>query len=361
MPLDLPVATPDNDPVSSGALQTRWKQLKESQPRLRARDAAEALGVSEGELVAAQCGVEARPLAMDVEKLFAGLPALGRVMALTRNENCVHERKGVYEPASFGPMAGIVLGPDIDLRIFPKHWSHLFAVDDAGVEPARRSLQVFDRHGTAVHKIFALEATDRVAWDRLVAEFAPADASIPLSVEPAVRVQRSPKAVSESERNALLADWAALRDVHEFHGMLKKHGIDALQSMQLVKGVYAERLTATATHDLLNLASEREVPIMVFVGNAGLIQIHTGPVARIMRMDCWVNVLDPDFNLHLREDRIAHAFAVTKPTSDGELHSVELFAADGERIATLFGKRKPGQPELESWRELVAALPRLGA
>src|SRR5688572_20660550 len=124
MPLDLPIPEPADD------LRARWQELKAAQPRLRARDAAEALGVSEAELVAAQCGITARPLKMDIEKLFAGLPALGRVMALTRNEHCVHERKGVYEPASFGPMAGIVLGPDIDLRIFPKHWVHLFAVSD---------------------------------------------------------------------------------------------------------------------------------------------------------------------------------------------------------------------------------------
>jgi putative hemin transport protein len=128
--------------------------------------------------------------------------------------------------------------------------------------------------------------------------------------------------------------------------------------MQLVEGKYTERLTPAATNDLLTFASERDVPIMMFVGNHGLIQIHSGPVKRIVKMDYWVNVMDPDCNLHLREDRIAHAFAVTKPTSDGELHSVELFDKDGGRIATFFGKRKPGEPELTSWRAIVADLPR---
>lgn len=354
MPLDLPVA--DSDPAAAGGLRARWLELKASQPRLRARDAAEALGVSEAELVAAQCGAQARALTMDVEKLFAALPSLGRVMALTRNEHCVIERKGTYEPANFGAMAGVTLG-DIDLRIFPKQWTHLFAVSDTSGSPARRSLQAFDTHGEAVHKIVALDGTDMAAWDKLVDGFAAVTA--PISVTPALVNER--KVNPAPDRAGLLADWANIKDVHEFHGILKKFDLDGLQAMQLAEGTYVEPLAIKATNDLLTLASEREVPIMIFVGNSGLIQIFSGKVQRIVRMDYWVNVLDPDFNLHLREDHIAHAFAVKKPISGGELHSVELFNTEGGRIATLFGKRKPGEPELESWRRIVAELPRLKA
>jgi putative hemin transport protein len=73
-------------------------------------------------------------------------------------------------------------------------------------------------------------------------------------------------------------------------------------------------------------------------------------------MGPWFNVLDDSFNLHLREDRIASAFVVWKPTDDGVVTSLELFDAEGELIASLFGKRKPGQPEDEAWRALVAGL-----
>ena len=39
--------------------------------------------------------------------------------------------------------------------------------------------------------------------------------------------------------------------------------------------------------------------------------------------------------------------------------SLELFDRDGEAMAMFFGERKPGKPELEPWRTLVAGLPRL--
>src|SRR3546814_9918332 len=73
-----------------------------------------------------------------------------RVMALTRNEFCVHERKGRYEQVSFNNHVGLALGPDIDLRLFMSHWKIGFAVQ----ENDRKSLQFFNGEGTAMHKIY---------------------------------------------------------------------------------------------------------------------------------------------------------------------------------------------------------------
>ena len=72
----------------------------------------------------------------------------------------------------------------------------------------------------------------------------------------------------------------------------------------------------------------------------------------------WLNVLDPGFNLHLREDLIDSVWVVEKPTVDGIVTSVEVFDAQSELIAMFFGVRKPGSPELPAWRDLVGRLPR---
>ncbi|MEI2422070.1 ChuX/HutX family heme-like substrate-binding protein, partial [Arthrospira platensis SPKY2] len=60
------------------------------------------------------------------------------------------------------------------------------------------------------------------------------------------------------------------------------------------------------------------------------------------------------FNLHVREAAIAHCWVVRKPTADGMVTALECYDATGEQLVQLFGKRKPGIPELESWRTLVA-------
>ena len=104
--------------------------------------------------------------------------------------------------------------------------------------------------------------------------------------------------------------------------------------------------------------------IMVFVGSPGCIQIHTGPVQRVEPMDMrgmrWLNVLDPGFNLHLREDLIDSAWVVEKPGDHGTVTSLEVFDAAGELMAMFFGARKPGQPELQGWRDLLAPLREAG-
>jgi putative hemin transport protein len=96
---------------------------------------------------------------------------------------------------------------------------------------------------------------------------------------------------------------------------------------------------------------------MIFVGNRGAIQIHTGTIHNVQRMHGWLNVLDPRCNLHVREESIASAWVVRKPTSDGIVTSFELYDAAGENVLLMFGKRKPGAVEDPRWRELVASLP----
>jgi putative hemin transport protein len=49
--------------------------------------------------------------------------------------------------------------------------------------------------------------------------------------------------------------------------------------------------------NVLEEASEKNTPIMVFVGNRGIIQIHTGNVKKTLWHQQWFNVMDPDFNL----------------------------------------------------------------
>ena len=48
-----------------------------------------------------------------------------------------------------------------------------------------------------------------------------------------------------------------------------------------------------------------------------MIQIHTGPVNRVLEARGWFNVLDPDFNLHINEADITRCWVVRKPTKDG--------------------------------------------
>jgi len=341
---------------SSGALALRYRAYRAEHPKVRIRDAARSLGVSEAELVATGNGDTATRLHADRwGDVIKALPEVGPVMALTRNDDCVHERHGAYGEVSVNGAMGLVLGEDIDLRLFLNRWRHGFAVREMTGHGERRSLQFFDGAGQAVHKVYATEHTDRAAFDKLVARFTAADQDMPLTIEApkAAPAGRPDEAIDVA---GMREAWSKLEDTHDFFGMLNKFAVERTQALRLAGKEFAEPVKPSVARRTLEIAAERQVPIMVFVGNPGCIQIHTGKVTTLKPVGPWFNVLDPMFNLHLREDRIDRAWIVHKPTRDGAVTSIELFDDRNNLIAQLFGKRKPGLPELPEWRTLVGDL-----
>lgn len=340
------------------SLRERYEALKNEQPRLRIRNAADRLNVSELELLELSLGDGVVRLQGDPKDMLRDMHRLGYVMALTRNEHAVHERKGVYHNISFmanGKM-GVAVNPDIDLRFFMSQWRHAYAVR---MEAGRRTLysfQFFNEAGKAIHKIYLTPKSDPKAYDELLHKYRAGDQQTLTQVTQAVGATEEPTPDSEIDVAAFQQDWRELQDTHDFFGMLKKHGVARTQAMRLAPDDYTRRLSNDAVVRMLELAAERETPIMVFVGNEGCIQIHTGPVKNIVPMEGWINVMDPAFNLHLKLDGIAEIWETRKPTKDGIVTGIEVFDREGELIVYCFGKRKPGIPELEEWRDLVAQL-----
>jgi putative hemin transport protein len=102
------------------------RALRAENPKARARDFAQMQGITEADLVAAHIGHNVTAIDAVPDRLIPLIQLMGNVMALTRNESCVHERVGTYEDYHAGPHAQMVLGAEIDLRIFPSHWVHAF-------------------------------------------------------------------------------------------------------------------------------------------------------------------------------------------------------------------------------------------
>ncbi|CDG84504.1 hemin-degrading factor [Janthinobacterium agaricidamnosum] len=324
--------------------------------KARHRDIAEQLDISEGELIAAHIGatgaMTAQRLLPDWPTIIEALEPLGEVMALTRNASCVHEKIGVYRKASNSGHIGLVLGGAIDLRVFYRLWAFGFAVSEQGEKEPQRSLQFFDASGTAVHKIFLKPHSDLAAYETLVSRFADDNqtAGIAVGVVPASAPELPDEQIDVA---GFRAAWADLRDTHEFFMLLKKFSVSRLQGLRLAEARFVQQVDQSCVLDLLNDAVREGVSIMAFVGNPGMIQIHSGPVHKVAVMGPWINVLDPGFNLHLREDHIASAWVVRKPTVDGLVTSLELFDDKGDTIVMFFGERKPGAHELCEWRAVV--------
>ncbi len=330
------------------------RQAKIDNPKMRERDIAVKLGISEAEYVQAWTGQGVFRITTDFERIFPRIEELGPVTALTRNENAVHEKIGIYDNFRAGKHAAMMLGAQIDMRMFPRHWAYGFAVENDTGETVKRSFQFFDGHGEALHKIHLRADSHVEAWKKLAFELA-LDEAEPLSIVPAsAEIFENDEEVPMEE---LRTRWSAMTDTHQFPGLLNTLKLSRYKAVSSIGSDYAWKLDRAAILPLLEGAASAALPIMCFVGNRGCIQIHSGPVQKIATMGPWLNVMDETFHLHLRADRVADVWAVRKPVDGGHVTSVEAFDAQGELIIQFFGKRIEGQDERGLWRSLVEDLP----
>lgn len=333
------------------------RRLRALHPDMRERDFARIHRIGEGELVAAYVGTGAVALRPDVEAFLLRAPTLGEVMALTRNESAVHEKIGPFEEVKFNPHASLVLGDEIDLRIFPRHWVHAFAVEKTDKEGAvRRSIQFFDQAGDAVFKLHARPATNLEAWAHLVEALRAEAQSESIVTSPIATESEHPEAAEPEE---LKTHWERLTDTHQFFPMLKKLKLTRRQALHRIGADYARPLDPAAVKLMFDGAAGTGLPIMVFIANRGCVQIHSAPIVSVQTMGPWLNIMDPTFHMHLRLDQIAEIWAVRKPTKDGHVTSLEALSADGGLIVQCFGQRKEGVDERPEWRALIESLPTL--
>lgn len=326
-------------------------------PKTRARDASDALGITEAQLVAAGVTRGTTRIAAHPDRIIPAAERLGEVMALTRVEACVHEKLGAYGNYHPGEHAAMTLTEDIDLRIFPSHWVHAFAVETEAEQGLRRSLQVFDAAGDAVHKIHLREASNHDAWAGIVADLAVEDQADTQAVEGRKPVE-GPKSRPD-KLDILREEWAKLTDTHQFLRLCSKLRMNRLGAYRIAGAPWVRPLAPDAADAMLQAVRDAGIEVMVFVGNRGCIQIHTGPIHRLNPTGPWQNVMDPGFNLHLRRDKVAEVWAVEKPTQRGPAVSVEAFDAEGGLIFQVFGLAKEGRDSRPEWGRIVDTLPTL--
>ncbi|GAB4353966.1 MAG: hemin-degrading factor [Oricola sp.] len=336
------------------------KAARAAEPNIRERDLAQKLGISEGEFIAAWEGDGIARLAPDLDTILPRLETVGELMALSRNEHAVHEKIGVYDNYAPRERVAMFLGKAMDLRIFRAHWVHAFAVEKGAGETARRSIQFFDAHGDAVHKIHFRQGSDLAAWQALID-----DVRMPAGAIAPGFAPRSEKARAAEPTGEQIAElrrrWQAIEDTHEFQGMIARLGFKRLQAIRVMGEEFTWRVADDAMEAVLGGAASKQVPLMVFVRNPGILQIHSGTVTNIKRTGDWLNVMDPDFHLHLRTTGIAECWAIRRPSRQGDVLSVEAFDAEGNRILLVNGTWSAEQANRPDWQRLVRGLPRHAA
>jgi putative hemin transport protein len=288
--------------------------------------------------------------------LYEAMPLLGPVSVSTGNHVAHLTRTGKFAKMGREGGVGLVLGK-IDLRVFYSKWAYAFAVrhTQEGMPPA--GFHFFDAHGKAITQILLGASSDLRAFEILLERHAAKNTDeMQKAFAPPEQAQPTAKQFDAVETEAFRTAWDAMTDPHEFFGLLHRFGISRIQAMRLARADQAHKLPGDTCRALFQDVVASGLPIMAFIGNAGQIQIHTGPISELESGAQTLLALSPDLALSLKTSLIAETWAVRKPSPDGTVTSIELYDAAGENIAMFFGARKPGHPELEDWRATVARL-----
>ncbi|MCC5884214.1 MAG: heme degradation protein [Halomonas sp.] len=327
---------------------------REATPHLPALDIARRLGISEGELQAARLGRDVFTLPLTPHGLASRFHLLGEVKALTRSRHAVLEQQGQYPMLRGSEQAGLLLAPGgLDLRLHLTQWHWACLIRDwlprkDGTTTERLSLQIFDRHGTALHKIFSLAAEPPEAWQELK--------TLGSTQEPAFTQAAEPLPRSLPEAPGLAEEWAQMNDVHQFFGLLNRHQLRRHEANALMEGRFTRALRPESCETALHEAASRELPLMLFVASPGCVQIRSGMIPTPQRMRGWLNLFGEAFTLHLDDTNIVSVWQVHKPNRDGGVTSLEAFDPQGGLVLQIYAERREGQGERREWRQLLDGL-----
>ncbi|BCE01321.1 hemin-degrading factor [Marinicellulosiphila megalodicopiae] len=327
------------------SLKKQWDDFLIENPKKRIRDVAKSLNVSEMELLATDLTKGVWCLVGDLKLMAKEFKTLGKVFSLVRNEWAVNEKTGTFKKLAGMEHVGLFLG-EMDQRLFFKQWAYGFFVN----QNDKQSIQIFDRNGDAVLKLYKKDETNESVWNDLIENFKDEVIDILEFTAPEIEEKEKPvdiDAVQFSKR------WAAIKDVHQYAQLLHELNMTRQQAFEKVPKEFAHRLSKEDVLPLIQDIQKQQVPVVLFVGNKGAIQIFTGKFEKIVLMDKWYNVFNKDFTLHLDSSGIDQFWLVRRPSAYGVISSVEALDKDGNTIMQIFGERAPKDLELESWREIL--------
>lgn len=245
-------------PSKADAVLAGWHKL--AAEGLNNRAVAARLGISEAQLVDCARGSFAVRLRCNPLDIFSAARALGIFKMVLRNDYAVLERPGAVRTVSALANELRVEGSTFSLQMNASAARSAFALREGGRQGVKNSVQLFDSAGNSIAKLVVQAGGGR--FDQLVE-------ALRLSVpEPLPEPVPGVPASLRPQRGDLVA----------------------------------ENALAAFLHNAAGLAA----PLRIVVSHAhGMLQAETR-IHRVKRSDRapWINVLDPELDLHLFEARI---------------------------------------------------------
>lgn len=286
--------------------------------------------------------------------LVAALPTLGPLTVCVQHAALYQVAHGRFERGLLGNAGGYLLGPGLDLRVFPQHWTHGFAAIDtpaAGGEPVRM-LAFFGADGAPLLGLRLGPGGNARRFDRLMQRHRHADQSprLPATVHPVAPVPGDPLPCPDGPLGA---------DCYPLFAAPQPGRLPALAA---AGPSLARAVDPACVACLLRVAAEHRQPLAWLAGTPGALGGHSAPLLRADRLGGRLRLSGAGFLAELDERALAQVWVVHRPEGirARARSTLELYAADGRLLAALGAPARPTDgSECAVWRALLLGLPGL--
>ena len=290
-------------------VKKEWTAFQSNNKKVRIRDAANQMKVSEAELLSTEVGADTFYLSVDnIEHFFKELFSVDKIMLLIRSNVVVHEV--VVKPKSLQLQGDKILNIEdnksLVLSFNDNLFKHIFYQKKVHSNKELRSFQIFDKKGAAVLKIY-LKGQDKSIFDQIALKYM-------VSYEYELQLDFKLSLVSDPKSNLIQKV-----DLYFING----EGI--LDSSEF-------KLKKAPLRQILDDVSKSRLPVQVHGVGEGTIQYYRGVIKNIIDYGPWINVIDKDFNLHVLENELSESIIINYEITDCNYCSIEFFDREGNHV-----------------------------
>ena len=291
-------------------LKSKWKKFQQDNPKVRIRDAAYQMKVSEAELLSTEINETVSFLLIeDMTAFIKDVLKVDKIMLLIRSDYVVHEKTIKTKNIRLEDNQIIDLDKnDCSILNFNMDaFEYVFFQKKMHSNRELKSFQFFDKVGRAILKIY-LKGKDLGLFDEIELKY---------------------KKIYN----------------YEMQSDLDISNSDLLDSKIKINLPYDTSNSKTTCRDIsvkslrliLENASDMKTPIQIHALGLGTIQYHRNTVRNIVDYGPWVNVIDQKFNLHVLENGLTKASLVKHQFKDCQQYLVNFFDKNNTHVLGITG------------------------
>lgn len=346
----------------SAAIRKFYASSRASNPNQPESSIAAALGISELDLLAAHIGFGVTRIRPDWQELLSLIPPIGPVHATTANAAALLSATGDYPPCRYSGPLGIVDGSDIQLKMLLQQWGYAFltAFPDPATGRRKRSIQIFDRLGGAIHRIWLTPASSLDAFEEIAERLVHSIQAqvMPVAI-PQTRFSSSRHKLPGAalDHAAFLDDWQLMSSNDDFWRLRQKHRLSRMQAVQAAEGRFTRRVRIEALPRFLRSLVDARLPVRVALGNRGCVQSVSSRLRRFADVSGWLSIVNDRTRIQLHRDRVTEVWDVLKPFTGGLMRSLEVFDDRGLDAAAFVPASGITIASLDHWQNVLDGLP----